>query len=77
MKSSLMGNAEAVELLRERIISTERFQPHLRSNEPDWNSEVAKLRLPKKVQEQLVTELKLLWVLPFAGEPEARNLAAA
>jgi len=63
-----------LEILRKRILSTERFQPHLRQNEPDWTSELAKLRLPKKAQEHLVAELKLLWILPFADVPAVREL---
>ncbi len=60
MKASLFSDSEAVDQLRHRITSAERFQPHLREDEPDWNVEVEKLGLPQGTQAQLITELKVL-----------------
>jgi hypothetical protein len=74
MKASLFGDSEAVDRLRQRIASTERFRPHLREDEPDWNVEVDELGLPERTRSQFLTELKVLWILPLADVPAVREL---
>ena len=74
MKSSLLNDKKALARFCERINSDPKFQPHLRKNEPDWGSEVAKLNLTPGMKEELVSSLKLLWVLPFADVPVVREL---
>lgn len=73
MKSSLVHDKKALAKFRERINSDPQFQPHLRKNEPDWDSEVAKLHLTPAMEQELVSSLKVLWVLPFADVPVVRE----
>jgi len=74
MKPFLLADPAGVEELRKGIYSTERFSPHLRQGEPDWESELSSLKVPKPVRARFLTELRLLWVLPFADVPAVREL---
>lgn len=66
MRKTSLRHPEALAQLRERLYATASFQPHLRPDEPDWPAWVAGSFTDPQAARELVTDLRRLWLLPFA-----------
>ena len=64
----------AIERLKKLLLSVKSLEPHLTEREPNWIAWVSKLGLNSEVADELVTQLKHLWLLPFADVPAVAEI---
>ena len=74
MKRAKSDSAVAAENLRHLVMTTAAFQPHLRSDEPDWGLKIEALNLSPAASLELSLALKRVWILPFADVPAMIDL---